>query len=76
MQHGRAGIGSRVQNGCLTEGRREPPRVHRTLNRGPESHVTAIVGQRMARKQEPVAVYRDFEFTFAVVAGRGVVRTR
>lgn len=27
-------------------------------------------------KQEPIAVYLDFEFTFAVVAGRGVVRTR
>jgi hypothetical protein len=26
--------------------------------------------------QEPVAVYLDFEFTFAVVAGRGIVRTR
>ena len=27
-------------------------------------------------KQEPVAVYLDFEFSFEVVAGKGVVRTR
>jgi hypothetical protein len=27
-------------------------------------------------RQEPTAIYLDFEFTFAVVDGRGVVRTR
>ena len=27
-------------------------------------------------KQEPIAIYLDFEFTFAVVGGRGIVRRR
>ena len=27
-------------------------------------------------KQEPIAIYLDFEFTFEVVAGKGIVRTR
>jgi outer membrane biosynthesis protein TonB len=27
-------------------------------------------------KQEPIAIYLDFEFTFDVVAGKGVVRSR
>ena len=30
----------------------------------------------MRWKQEPIAIYVDFEFTFEVVAGKGIVRTR
>lgn len=30
----------------------------------------------MRWRQEPIAVYLDFEFSFEVVAGKGVVRTR
>jgi hypothetical protein len=49
------------------------PAFRQTPVRDPAADPSAPV---LRWKQEPIAVYLDFEFTFAVVAGKGVVRTR
>jgi hypothetical protein len=63
----RAAVQSAVNGWKFAPSFRQTPKVD--PNADPRAPVTRW-------KQEAIAIYLDFEFTFEVVAGKGIVRTR
>lgn len=63
----RAAVQSAINGWKFAPSFRQIPYVDTTIN--PRGPVTRW-------RQEPIAIYVDFEFTFEVVAGKGIVRTR